>query len=68
MIPAAALDRLLRSLVSSIVEPDEGDPARSMDNQRELLADFAGLYGLDLQDFATLVRIASGEATDGNRS
>lgn len=62
MIPASSMFGLIYALVDSIVSPDEGDTVRSVSDARELLADFAGHHDLSMQDFATLLRVAAGEA------
>lgn len=63
MIPAQLLHRLVAALTASIT--DDGDDIElSIAGHRERLADFAGLHDLDLEDFSTLLRVASGEAPE----
>ena len=60
MIPADRLYRLASSIVGSILLDDDG-AGTSIDACRERLADFAFLHALDLEDFATLARVAAGD-------
>lgn len=58
MIPAQLIDRLVRSIVDGVVADDLPNEA----NRRALNA-FIDLHGLDLEDAATLWRIAAGEGS-----
>lgn len=60
MIPVDALHRLVFSLTESIIDGAPDGPSET--RKRQALAAFAEGYDLDVQDFATLVRVASGEA------
>jgi hypothetical protein len=62
MIPAHLLHRLLVNLIDSAtaIELDEGTETSDAAH-RERLEDFAGLHELDLEDTATLFRVAAGE-------
>lgn len=66
MIPAHNLYRLVDNLVDSAtaIELDEGADT-SPAAHRERLEDFAGLHELDLEDTATLFRVAAGESYEG---
>ena len=67
MIVGVELLRLVNAVVKSVLSPREGvEP--TMDAQRELLIEFAGEHGLDIQDVATLFRVASGEAATGGEA
>lgn len=56
--------RLVVNLVESFAAHDINEPEPSTASIRDAIIDFAGTHDLDLQDTATLFRIASGENTD----
>jgi len=63
MIPAQLLHRLLVNLTDSAQAIDLEEGADTSDAaHREALENFAGRHDLDLEDTATLFRVAAGEA------
>ncbi len=60
MIPAKGYERTLRSIVASLTDDDaSNDDSAAV---AATLGSFASEHGLDVEDLATLARIASGES------
>lgn len=67
MIPTDAIDRLVRNLIAAAIREQIGDTDMSPDDAiLELVGELR--QEIDVQDIATVLRIASGEATAGESS